>query len=92
MARTKLYIDEHMKKAGISDNAMARVLGCSRHTVLRARQNPHKVTQARAQQFAEALGYDDWKALTYPPMPEDRLAAILNEAEAAVADFKRGDK
>ena len=92
MARTKLFITEHMNARRVSDGEMAKRLGCSRHTVLRARQKPQNLTVDKLQEFAQALGLDDWKELIYLPKPEEKLAAIIDEANEAVEEFKSRQK
>ena len=81
-----------MNARGISDSEMAAKLKCHRLTVLRARQNPYKLTVDKLQEFAEAMHMGDWKELTYLPAPEAKLQAITEEATQALDDFKRDAK
>jgi len=92
MARTKIFLTEHMNARGISDSEMAEKLKCHRLTVLRARQKPHKLSMNRLQEFASAMHMEDWKELTYPPTAEAKLQALTEEASEALDEFKRGTK
>ena len=92
MARTRLYITEHMNAAGISDRAIGKKLGIHRITVLRMRQKPERLRVEQLQGIAEALGLEDWKELTFPPNPADKLAMVAAEANEALAQFRSGKK
>lgn len=87
-----MFITEHMNAAGISDGAMAKKIGTHRITMLRMRQKPERLRVEQLQAIAEALGMADWKELTYPPNPAERLSQAATEANEELERFRSGQK
>lgn len=92
MARTRLFITEHMQAVGITDGQMAKKIGAHRITVLRMRQKPERLRVEQLQAIAEALGLADWKELTYPPDPAQRLSQAATEVNEELERFRSRPK
>jgi transcriptional regulator with XRE-family HTH domain len=76
--RQHLYIEEHMRAKGLSDQDVADRLETSRVTVYRWRKEQRKLTPEKIAALAEAIGIDPEQFWRLPGRPS--VDAILRDA------------
>jgi 2-hydroxychromene-2-carboxylate isomerase len=76
-AKFRLYVQEHINKAGLSDTQLAR-----RMQIDRARTRPERLDSTELSRLAEAIGLESHFELYFPPgtISLDAMVADLPKA------------